>query len=240
MKGVSGKAKNGSIYRYYTCKCKNEEHKCTRKNVNKEIIENAVINKCKEILNDDNISIIAKQVYEKCQQENNSTLLIKEYEQQIKTIEKSIDNLLVAIERGENIDLINDKITKNRELLEAKKLLLAKEKNKIMTLDEDQIKFFLTQLKTGDINDADYRKRLVNIFVNEIYLAETEVTVIFNVSKQKISLSVPITDKDKTFINANALSYTTQGSYKTVMVSQEGFEPPTPGLEGLCSIQLSY
>ena len=25
-----------------------------------------------------------------------------------------------------------------------------------------------------------------------------------------------------------------------VMVSQEGFEPPTPGLEGLCSIQLSY
>jgi len=24
------------------------------------------------------------------------------------------------------------------------------------------------------------------------------------------------------------------------MVSQEGFEPPTPGLEGPCSIQLSY
>lgn len=24
------------------------------------------------------------------------------------------------------------------------------------------------------------------------------------------------------------------------VVSQEGFEPPTPGLEGLCSIQLSY
>ena len=239
MKGVSGKAKNGSIYRYYTCKCKNEEHKCTRKNVNKEIIENAVINKCKEILNDDNISIIAKQVYEKCQQENNSTLLIKEYEQQIKTIEKSIDNLLVAIERGENLDLINNKITKNRELLEAKQILLAKEKNKIMTIDEDQIKFFLTQLKTGDVNDADYRNRLVNIFVNEIYLAETEVTIIFNVSKQKISLSVPYTDKDKTFKNVETLSYT-KGSYKTVLVSQEGFEPPTPGLEGLCSIQLSY
>ena len=25
-----------------------------------------------------------------------------------------------------------------------------------------------------------------------------------------------------------------------VLVIQEGFEPPTPGLEGLCSIQLSY
>ena len=108
-----------------------------------------------------------------------------------------------------------------------------------MILDEDQIKFFLSQLKTGDINDADYRKRLVNMFVNEIYLAETEVTVIFNVSKQKISLSVPITDKDKTFKNVETLSYTL-GSYKTVMVIQEGFEPPTHGLEIRCSIQLSY
>lgn len=190
-------------------------------------------------MNDDNISIISKQVYEKCQQENNSTLLIKEYEQQIKDTEKSIDNLLVAIERGENIDLINDKITKNRELLETKKILLSKEKNKMLNIDEDHIKFFLNQLKTGDVNDIDYRKKLVNIFVNEIHLSEKEVTVIFNVSKQKISLSVPITDKDKHFESVET-PHTKTGSYKTVMVSQKGFEPPTPGLEGLCSIQLSY
>ncbi len=176
-----------------------------------------------------NLHTIAKQVYEKCQQENNSTLLIKEYEQQIKTIEKSIDNLLVAIERGENLDLINNKITKNRELLEAKQILLVKEKNKIMTLDEDQIKFFLTQLKTEDVNDADYRNRLVNIFVNEIHLAETEVTVIFNVSKQKISLSVPITDKDKHFISAET-SHTTTGSHKYLHGEPEGIRTPDPRL----------
>ena len=227
------------VYRYYTCKCKTETHKCTRKNVNKNIIESAVVNKCKEILNDDNINIIARQVYEKCQQENNSTLLIKEYEQQVKSIEKSIDNLLAAIERGENLDLINDKINKNRDLLETTKIKLAKEKNKIMNIDEDQIKFFLTQLKTGDINDIEYQKRLINTFVYEIHIAEKEVTVIFNVSKQKISLSVPITDKDKHFISVET-SHTNVNSYKTVVVSQEGFEPPTPGLEGLCSIQLSY
>ena len=55
---------------------------------------------------------------------------------------------------------------------------------------------------------------------------EKEVTVIFNVSKQKISLSVPITDKDKTFKNVETLSYTL-GSYKTVMVSHRGIEPRT-------------
>ena len=150
-----------------------------------------------------NLHTIAKQVYEKCQQENNSTL--------------------------QNLDLINNKITKNRELLEAKQILLVKEKNKIMTLDEDQIKFFLTQLKTEDVNDADYRNRLVNIFVNEIHLAETEVTVIFNVSKQKISLSVPITDKDKHFISAET-SHTTTGSHKYLHGEPEGIRTPDPRL----------
>ena len=29
-------------------------------------------------------------------------------------------------------------------------------------------------------------------------------------------------------------------SFLVFMVGQEGFEPPTPRLEGVCSIQLSY
>ncbi len=36
------------------------------------------------------------------------------------------------------------------------------------------------------------------------------------------------------------ICYLIQVLHKAVLVSQEGFEPPTPGLEGPCSIQLSY
>lgn len=235
MKGVSGKAKNGNIYRYYTCKSHKTGKKCNRKNINKEYIEKLVLDNCKQLLNDENINMIAKKVYETCQKENNKNLAIKEYERQIKNIEKAIENLLVAVEKGMNVDLINERIIEKRKELEDTKVLLAKEKNKIIEVGEQHIKFFLSQLKNGNIDDMTYRKKLINIFVNEIHLKEKELIIVFNVSKQKISLPVSLTDKENIDISA----YTT-GSYKTVMVSQKGFEPPTPGLEGLCSIQLSY
>ena len=59
MRGFSGTAKSGNIYRYYGCK-------------------SLVVNKCKQILNNENIAFIAKQIYEVCQKENNKNLIIKE------------------------------------------------------------------------------------------------------------------------------------------------------------------
>ena len=90
-------------------------------------------------------------------------------------------------------------------------------------------------MKNGDINDVKYRKKLINIFVNEIHVTEKDIIIVFNVSKQKISLAVPNTAKEN--IDTNPFL---KGSYFNDMVSQEGFEPPTLGLEGQCSIQLSY
>ncbi len=236
MKGISGKSKNGTIYRYYTCKTNNDNKKCKRKNISKDYLENLVIKKCKEILNDENIAIIAKEVYETCQRENNKNLAVKEYEEQIKTIERAVENLLVAMEKGVNVDLINDRIIEKRKELENLKLLLAKEKNKLINIDEQQIRFFLSQLRDGNIEDMMYRKKLINIFVNEIHLTENEIIIIFNVSKQKITLSIPTIDNVKnTYINTHARCL-----YNNVMVSQKGFEPPTLCLEGKCSIQLSY
>ena len=237
MKGISGKSKNGTIYRYYTCKSHKEgKKKCNRKNINKDYIEEVIIKKCKEILNDENIAIIAKQVYKTCQKENNKNLIIKEYEAKIKENEKAINNLLLAMEKGANVDLINERIIAKRKELEETKLMLAREKNKLINIDEQQIRFFLSQLKDGNINDIAYKKKLINIFVNEIHLTEDEIIIIFNVSKQKITLSIPTIDNVKnTYLNTH-----TECLYNNVLVSQEGFEPPTPGLEGLCSIHLSY
>lgn len=53
MRGVSGTAKSGNTYRYYGCKSNTGKKKCKRKNINKDYIENLVVNKYKQILNDE-------------------------------------------------------------------------------------------------------------------------------------------------------------------------------------------
>ena len=98
-----------------------------------------------------------------------------------------------------------------------------KEKNKLLYTNEEHIRFFLHQLKNKDINDIKYRKKLIKIFVDEIYITEDEIIIIFNVSKQKITLSIPTIDNVKnTYLNTH-----TECLYNNVLVSHRGIEPPT-------------
>ena len=235
MKGFSGKGKLGVKYRYYTCKTlKKENPKCNQKNISKELLEDIVVKNAKDLLNNENINIIANKVYQACQEANNKSVFVKEYEKQIAVLEKSINNLLSAIEKGENLDLINERLNQNRKELEKNKKLLTQEKKKINNINIENIKFFLNQIKNGDIRDIEYRKKLINIFVNEIHLHENQLIIVFNVSNQKITLPAPLTAVSTGNVSLDRCLYL------PVMVSQEGFEPPTLGLEGQCSIQLSY
>ena len=48
------------------------------------------------------------------------------------------------------------------------------------TVTKRQIKWFLTELRNGDVNDIKYRKKLINAFVRKIYLYDDKMTILFN------------------------------------------------------------
>ncbi len=59
---------------------------------------------------------------------------------------------------------------------------------------------FLHQLKKGNIDDPDYRKLLVNVLVNSVYLYEDDnkATIIFNASNQpSVKVDVSLLDEIK-------------------------------------------
>lgn len=205
MTGTCGTSVTGAIYYYYTCNGIKKK-KCSRKNIQKHLIENIVVNKCRELLTDKNIGHIATKVYQICQKENSQSCLIKALEKEIKEIEKNIENLLMALENGQNVDLISSRITQKRADLEKAKIQLAIEQSKLVNLTEEQIKFFLEDLRNGDLNDIKYRKTLVNIFVNRIYLHDDKYTIIFNVGIKKITVNnILLEEIDTNFKKANSL-----------------------------------
>ena len=188
MVGISGTSQNGSTYKYYSCNSARKK-KCNRKNLSKSFIENVVVNECRNILNNQNIINIAKKIYQICQKENAQNCLLKALDKQIRTLNRNIENLIKALENGENVDLISERITtKRNELAEARKQY-AIESTKIVNLTEREIQFFLVQLRNGKIDDIKYRKTLVNLFINRIYVYDEEITIIFNVGKNPLTMN---------------------------------------------------
>lgn len=58
-------------------------------------------------------------------------------------------------------------------------------------MTEQQIIDHLTKLSKGDINDKSYRKTLIRLFVNKIFLYDDRYTITFNTGDEEVT----ITDK---------------------------------------------
>ena len=60
------------------------------------------------------------------------------------------------------------------------------EESRNVKLTVGQVKFFLVQLKRGNINDIKYRKLLINTLINKIYLYDDNIIVVFKPLEKKI------------------------------------------------------
>ena len=188
MVGVSGKSSTGKAYHYYSCN--NARQKlCNKKNASKQELEDLVIQECRNLLTSNNIKKIADEVAAYCERESETSNL-KRLNKLLIGNNTAMENLLKAMEQGQNIDIINERITAKRKEQEDLKTEIAKERIENTTLTVPDIRFFLTQLKNGNINDIKHRRTLINVLVNAIHLYDDRITLILNAG------DIPITIDD--------------------------------------------
>ena len=96
---------------------------------------------------------------------------------------------MVALENGDNVDLINQRITEKRVELDKAKKQYEIESKKLINLTEQQIKYFLVKFKDGNIDDIKYRKTLITLFINKIYVYDDEFTITFNVGENPLTVT---------------------------------------------------
>ena len=179
MTGVSGKGKMGKKYFYYQCVTNRKDKSCKKGTVKKSYIEELVITETRKLLTRDNIDKIASEVVRLCEQERNTDNL-KRLKKLLKENERATENLFKALESGQLIDILAERISqkkKEHDDLE-RQIFMEKTQNTVPTVNE--IRFFLNQFRKGDINDAKYRQALVDTFVNKIYLYDDKMTVLYN------------------------------------------------------------
>ena len=201
MTGYGGTGKMGKKYHYYCCNGVKQK-KCNKKIVPKEMIESQIADICAELLTPHRIRIIAEEVITACQA-SGEYLSIKKIKAAIKDADDAIENLWVALEKGQSVD----RITKCIEQREAEKKdlekQLAKEKRKQPGLQLPHILAFLDYLRELPGTSEVKRKSLINIFVNAVYLYDDYYTIIFNAGSATLKAeNIPIKSIENILVNA--------------------------------------
>lgn len=191
MTGMSGTSRNGNLHNYYACK--NVRIKfCDKKNIQKEYIEDLVVEEARKILTDENVSKIANDVvmlYEQTKENFNLNRLSRA----LKDNKKKKDNLIMAVAETDNDSIrrsLFDKISefeKENSILEKE---LAIEQSKQIKLTVPQIKFFLKSLRKGDVNDIRYRRTLINTLINKVYVYDDKLIIIINTQEKAIEVDI--------------------------------------------------
>ncbi len=178
MCGESGTSHSSQVYRYYKCVTAKNHKTCKKKSVKKDLIEDLVMkHTMKMLFHDALMEEIADKIMEFQRQENTSLPMLKK---QLAETNRGIENILNAIQQG-----ILTPSTKGRleELEEAKSRLeisILQEEIQKPLLTKDQIMIWLYSFRECDVKKYEHRQRIIDSFVNAIYLYDDRMVITFN------------------------------------------------------------
>lgn len=178
MFGECGTSKSGAVHRYYKCASAKRRRGCDKKAVKKDWIEDIVVNyTMKKIMDDELVDYLADRILRLLSQENTKIPQLKE---KLKEVNGYIDNLLNAIQQG----LFNASAKQRLDDLEAEKAeietAIYTEQLERPEITKEHIVYFITKFRTINVNDSESRKRLIDSFVNVIYLYDNKLVITFN------------------------------------------------------------
>ena len=177
MVGESGTGRSGQVHRYYKCVSAKHKKGCDKKSVQKEWIENIVIDQIQRIILDDElIEQLADMAFDR--QGTNTTLPI--LHQQYAETERSINNFLNAIQQGIITESTKQRLEELEQLKSEISVQIAKEEIKQPTLSREQILFWFHRLRKMDVKKLEHRRRLIDSFINSIYLFDDHMVITFN------------------------------------------------------------
>ena len=212
MTGWSGTGRGKIIHRYYKC-ISRAKKKCQKRNVRKQRIEDTIIQICRSTLTDDNIERIANDViaYNESEQKNNEYL--KMLQKTVVENEKQQTNLMNTLKLCEDDSvkrLILVEISQmDKEARELQKQLAIEESRKV-NITRREIVFFLKDLQNGDVNDIKYRKTLITVLVDKIYLDDDgRITIILYSGDTTVEFDANLIDDIDRELRANCGRYYT-------------------------------
>ncbi len=131
-----------------------------------------------ELLQDETlIAYLTDRIYELQSDENPRLPRLKE---QMADVESKIQNIVKAIEQGIIFDSTKDRLAELEREKSELNVTIVQEHIKKPFLTKEQIRFGIEKFKQLDISSKEGKQRLIDGFINAIYLYDDKITFTFN------------------------------------------------------------
>lgn len=187
MVAQAGTSHMGNVYRYYAC-VRQKKHKCDKKMLPKEKLENFIVQKTMEVLqNDSVIEELAALLY-KIQYSESS--LLPQLEQQLREKEREIENIVSAIQRGIASEALERRLNEIEEQKRDIETAIIKEKVQSPVYTKDEYRMALSNYRKIDISRQDGKRKIIDTFINAVYVFDDHLKIIYNGKNKEESISL--------------------------------------------------
>ena len=181
MYGMSGTSKTGAKHYYYACKA-HRAHNCDMKNLRKDVIETLAKELLRWMLCDtSNTASLATDLAAYYEEHNNDTAYLDSLKDQLKDVEKKLNNFVKAISAG----IINETTQQAMTELETRRTCIveaisAEEARQALTTDGHSIADYYKKYINADLDDAAMRDTVIEYFVKRIVVDDEGLTLVFD------------------------------------------------------------
>ena len=178
MVSESGTSHTGDKHYYYKCAGAKRKKGCKKKSVKKDFIERAaVILTVNRVLRDEEISRIADSILAL---QNSEDTTIPALKKQLADTERGIENMLNAIQQGVLTSSTKERLEALEKQRDDLKIAILQAELQKPKYTKEQIVSWIGQFKYGDVNSREYRKRIIDTFVNSLYLFDDRLVITYN------------------------------------------------------------
>ena len=171
----SGTGNNGQVKRYYKCSGRKHENSCNKSMIRKEILEDLVVDiTIKAFTKGTDLNILAERLLKKLNDQISDQSILNLLEAERNELQKSLNNMLDAVEKG----IITSSTKQRIEELENKledidtKVLLEKSRTKVLLTPKEVVSYIKTALKKEP-------KILIKMLIREIILYDDHIEIYY-------------------------------------------------------------
>lgn len=192
MIGISGRSKCGPMYYYYTCKGKRTGHTCTKKNVNRDYIENRIAEALKNTMLTDKAIVALADAAVEYESKHTSNAEVEALQLRYIEVSQSVKNIVAAIEAGIFSAATQGRLAEleaqQREIATQLSIALEEAEER---LTREEVIAALSLFQNGDLGDKRFQEALIDTFLVAAYVYDDKITIVFNLGNKNTCADIP-------------------------------------------------